>query len=48
MKSELLSALEVSKDLMAMLAGLKQQAIDNGFSDEVAELIALEVYRKSA
>ena len=48
MSGELLSALELSKDLMAMLAGLKQQAIDSGFSDEVAELIALEVYRKSA
>ena len=48
MQGNLLAALELSKDLIAMLAGVKQQAIDSGFSEEIAEMIALEVYRKSS
>lgn len=48
MKGELLAALELSKDLISMLAGVKQQAIESGFSEEIAEMIALEMYRKSS
>jgi hypothetical protein len=44
--SELLEALEGSKDVFALLAGMKQQAIDAGFSEEIAELIVLEMLRK--
>jgi hypothetical protein len=43
----LLEALEGAKDVFAMLAGMRQQAIDAGFSEEIAELIVLELVRKN-
>jgi hypothetical protein len=42
----LLEALENSSPIFSMLAGMKQQAIDSGFSPEVAELIVLELLKK--
>lgn len=42
----MLEALEGSKDIFALLAGMKAQAIDAGFSPEVAELIVLEMLKK--
>lgn len=47
MDSGLLEMLEGTKSIIAALAGAKQQAIDAGFSPEVAELIALEFLKKS-
>ena len=43
----LLQALDDAKDIFAMLAGMRQQAIDSGFSEEIAELLVLELLRKS-
>jgi hypothetical protein len=41
----MLAFLEESKNLIAMFAGIKQQAIDSGFSEEIAERIVLEMLR---
>lgn len=46
MNNDLLHALEMSKDIISMLAGVKKQASDAGFSEEIAELIALEILKK--
>lgn len=46
--NEFLEMLENTKDLFATLAGMKQQAIDAGFSPEVAEQIVLEMLRKQS
>lgn len=43
-----LEALEGSKDVFALLAGMKAQAIEAGFSPEVAELIVLEMLKKQS
>ncbi len=44
--SNMLEMLEEMKNIIAMLAGVKQQAIDAGFSEQTAELITLEFLRK--
>ena len=44
--SSMLEMLEEMKNLVAMLAGIKQQAVDPGFTEETAELIVLEFLRK--
>jgi hypothetical protein len=41
----MLAFLEESKNLIAMFAGIKQQAMDSGFSEEVAEKIVLEMIK---
>ncbi len=46
MNNDLLHAIEMSKDIVSMLAGVKKQAMDSGFSEEIAELIALEMLKK--
>lgn len=46
-QANLLEAIEGSKDIFAMLGGMRQQAIDSGFSEEVAELLVLEMIRKN-
>lgn len=45
---DMLEALENSSPIFSMLAGMKQQAIDAGFSPEVAELIVLEMLKNRA
>lgn len=44
--SSMLEMLEEMKNLVAMLAGIKQQAVESGFTEETAELIVLEFLRK--
>lgn len=46
-QANLLEALEGAKDIFAMLGGMRQQAIDSGFSEEIAELLVLEMLRKN-
>lgn len=47
-QANLLEALEGAKDIFAMLGGMRQQAIDSGFSEEIAELLVLEMLRKKS
>jgi hypothetical protein len=42
----MLEMLEEMKNLVAMLAGIKQKAMDSGFTEETAELIVMEFLRK--
>jgi len=41
----MLTFLEESKNLIAMFAGVKKQAMDEGFSEETAERIVVEMLR---
>jgi hypothetical protein len=41
----MLTFLEESKTLIAMFAGIKKQAMDDGFSEEIAERIVLEMLK---
>jgi hypothetical protein len=44
----MLEALEGSRDVFALLAGMKKQAMDAGFSEEIAEQIVLEMLKKQS